>query len=278
MRVLIAGCGYVGTALGLQLAARGDEVVGLRRDPDGLPAPIRPYAADLTDPESLRGLPPVDAVVLAMSPGGRDDARYRSTYVEGPTTLMRVLREREDPVQRVLLTSSTAVYGQRDGEWVDETSPTDPASGTAQVLVEAEAAILAEPFPVTVVRLGGIYGPGRTRMLERVRAGEVRCPPSVEYSNRIHRDDAAGALAHLLALDAASDRYLGVDDDPADRCSVYRWLAERLDVEAPAVDPGAGSARGSKRCSNARLRASGYRLRYPTFREGYAALIDAGAP
>lgn len=274
MRVLIAGCGYVGTALGLELADRGDTVVGLRRDPEGLPEPIEPYAADLTDARSLQGLPRVDAVVLAMSPGGRDAARYRSTYLEGPTTLLRVLHERGDVVQRVLFTSSTAVYGQRDGEWVDETSPTAPASGTAQVLLESEAAVLAGPFGATVLRLGGIYGPGRTRMLERVRAGEVRCPPTPEYTNRIHRDDAAGALAHLLALDQPGDRYLAVDDDPAERCTVYRWLADRLGVEPPPVDPEAGSSRGSKRCSNARLLASGYELRYPTFREGYAPLVD----
>lgn len=275
MQVLIAGCGYVGTALGLELAERGDAVVGLRRDPAGLPAPIRPYAGDLTDPRSLQDVSRVEAVVLAMSPDGRDAARYRSTYVQGPTTLLEVLHQRGDAVRRVLLTSSTAVYGQRDGEWVDETSPTTPASATAQVLLEAETAVLGGPFPATVLRLGGIYGPGRTRMLERVRAGEVRCPPTPEYSNRIHRDDAAAALAHLLALDEPDDIYLGVDDDPADRCTVYRWLAERLSVEPPAVDPEAGSSRGSKRCSNSRLRGSGYHLRFPTFREGYAALIDA---
>ena len=275
MRVLIAGCGYVGTALGQALAARGDTPYGLRRDPTGLPAPILPVAADLNDPGSLDDLPPVDAVVLTMSPGGRDTARYRTTYVDGPTTLLRVLADRGDELQRVLFTSSTAVYGERDGGWVDEASPTDPTSDTARVLVEAERTVLAGPYPATALRLGGIYGPGRTRMLERVRAGEVRCPPQVEYTNRIHRDDAAGALAHLLTVRDPDDVYLGVDSDPADRCTVYRWLADRLGVAPPSTDPGGSSRRGSKRCRNDRLLASGYRLRFPSFRDGYGTMLAA---
>lgn len=274
MRILIAGCGYVGTALGLRLAARGDEVHGLRRDPAGLPAAILPIGADLTDPSTLRGLPKVDAVVLAMSPGGREAERYRSTYIDGPQTLLTTLAERGDAIRRVLFTSSTAVYGQRDGEWVDEDSPTEPASATAQVLVDAERSVLAGPFEATVLRLGGIYGPGRTRMLERVRTGDVRCPPAPEYTNRIHRDDAAGALAHLLDLDVPESVYLGVDSDPADRCTVYRWLAERLGAPTPAVDPEAASSRGSKRCRNDRLLGTGFELRFPSFRDGYGAMLS----
>lgn len=273
MRVLIAGCGYVGTALGLELTARGDTVFGLRRDPGGLPAPIHPVTADLNDPATLRELPIVEAVVITASPDGRDPAGYRSAYIDGPTLLLRTIAERGDAVRTVLFTSSTAVYGQRDGEWVDETSPTEPASETAKILLEAEEAVLDGPYAATVLRLSGIYGPGRTRMLERVRAGAVRCPPEPEYTNRIHRDDAAGALAHLLALPDRHDRYIGVDDEPVDRCTVYRWLADRLGVRSPEVDPAAGSDRGSKRCRNDRLTASGYRLRYPSFRDGYTELL-----
>lgn len=272
MRVLIAGCGYVGTALGLELAAHGDVVHGLRRDPSGLPRPIIPVAADLTDAASLRDLPAVDAVVITASSDGRDPDRYRDAYVDGPTTLLRTLADAGQTIDTVLFTSSTAVYGQRDGEWVDEASPTDPSTETGAILLEAEGAVLDGPFPATVVRLTGIYGPGRTRLLERVRSGEARCPAEPEYTNRIHRDDCAGVLAHLLRLPDRADRYVGVDHDPADRCSVYRWLAERLDVPPPEVDAEAGSRRGSKRCSNDRLVASGYRFRYPSFRDGYAQM------
>lgn len=276
MRVLIAGCGYVGTALGLELAARGDEPFGLRRDPSGLPDDIVPVAADLTEAASLRDLPEVDAVVITASADGRDPERYRAAYVEAPATLLRVLSDRGDELDTVLFASSSAVYGQEDGEWVDESSPADPASETGAILLEAEQTVLGGPYPATVLRLTGIYGPGRTRLVERVRSGEARCPAQPVYTNRIHRDDCAGALAHLLALVERAELYLGVDHDPADRCDVYRWLAERLDAPTPEVDPDAAARRGNKRCSNERLVSSGYRIRYPSFRDGYGAMLDGG--
>jgi nucleoside-diphosphate-sugar epimerase len=141
-------------------------------------------------------------------------------------------------------------------------------------VLEGEGIVRGAAVPHRVVlRLGGIYGPGRTRLVDRVRRGEATCPPEPTWTNRIHRDDAAGAIRHLLALDDPEEVYLGVDTDPAERCEVLTWLAERLG--APAPRPGPASRRGNKRVSSARLQASGYRFRYPTFREGYGAMLDA---
>ena len=127
------------------------------------------------------------------------------------------------------------------------------------------------------LRLGGIYGPGRTRAVELVRSGRARRRPEPHFTNRIHRDDAAGAIRHLLTIDAPQPVYLGVDTEPADEAAVYAWLAARLGVEPPAVQDGDAALRardvGSKRCSSARLQRSGYAFRYPTFREGFAALL-----
>ncbi len=131
------------------------------------------------------------------------------------------------------------------------------------------------PFPGTVLRLGGIYGPGRTSLLERARSG---VPGGPAFTNRIHRDDAAAALLHLALLPTAEPCYVGVDCEPATEAEVLAWLARRLGVtpaEAPGVAPSSSRrARGSKRCRNARLLASGFRFRYPTWREGYEALLD----
>ncbi|MFP5308225.1 MAG: SDR family oxidoreductase [Actinomycetes bacterium] len=278
MHVLIAGCGYVGTALGLRLAAEGHDVTGIRRSPERIPAPIRAVGADLTDPATLDAVPPdVDAVVVTASADGRDPDLYRAAYVDGPTTLLAFLAERGDPVRRVLFTSSSAVYGQADGELVDEDSPTEPSSPTGRILVEAERAVLDGPFPATVLRLTGIYGPGRTRLVDQVRAGEATCGPGPDPTNRIHRDDCASALAHLLTLDDPADVYLGTDDDPAERCEVLTWLAAQVGAPAPRVVEDGGSSRGNKRCSNARLRASGWAPTHPTFREGYAAMLAGEA-
>ena len=125
-----------------------------------------------------------------------------------------------------------------------------------------------------VVRFAGIYGPGRTRLIDRVRAGK---PCAAEhYTNRIHRDDCAGVLRHLMLLEHPAPLYLGADHEPATQCEVTEWSAERLGLPPP-VRTGTSSRRSGKRCRNARLVSSGYAFEHPSFREGYRAML-AGLP
>jgi nucleoside-diphosphate-sugar epimerase len=128
VRVLIAGCGYVGTALGLELARSGHVVYGLRRDPSALPAPLQPLKADLRDRGELATLLPEElhGVIYCAGPTESTDQAYADTYVRGLTHVLEALEQRQAPVKRVVLTTSTAVYGQQDGGWVDEASPTEP--------------------------------------------------------------------------------------------------------------------------------------------------------
>jgi nucleoside-diphosphate-sugar epimerase len=277
VRVLIAGCGYVGSRLGLLLAAAGAQVVGLARRPGRLPEGVEPLAADLTNPTALGALPDgFDVVFHAASADSRDPAAYERAYVRGVSHLIERLASRQAP-RRFFFVSSTGVYGQDRGEWVDEDSPTDPARFTARALIEGERLALSAPFPATVVRFGGIYGPGRTGLIDRVRAGRAHWRTG-HYTNRIHRDDCAGALQHLAGLEAPAQLYLGVDNEPTLERDVLVWLADRLGSESPPVAaPGEGTRAGpgSKRCSNARLRAAGYRFRYPSFRQGYEELLTS---
>lgn len=278
-RILVAGCGFVGAALARRLASENHEVWGLRRSPKELPPGVRPLAADLCQPESLRNLPPeLDFVFYTASADSSAAEAYRSAYVTGLKNLLNALREQGQSPCRLFFTSSTSVYGQSAGEWVDENSPTEPDHHTGRIMLEAEEALLSSPFPATVVRLGGIYGPGRRRLIERVRRGEAGIaegPP--RYVNRTHRDDCAGALTHLMNLDNPEPIYLAVDDEPAEQGEVVHWLADRLGVPPPraAPDTEAPSRRSgsNKRCKNARIKASGYRLIYPSFREGYAEIL-----
>ncbi len=278
-RILIAGCGYVGSVLARQRVEKGDTVWGLRRNPVDLPAGVEPLAADLAVARSLAELPTgIDVVVYSAAPGGRDDAFYRTAYVEGLRNLLAALRLQQQKPRRVIFVSSTAVYGQSDGEWVDESSPTEPTHFSGRRLLEAEALLHASGFPGVVVRFGGIYGPRRTRLVEQVRQGRAlisRGEP--RYTNRIHRDDCAGVLGHLIDLAEAADCYLGVDDEPEGEAEVLSWLAGVLGAPPPRLAPAdqdAGSRRGgSKRCRNARLVASGYTFLYPGYREGYAAVL-----
>jgi len=274
-RVLIAGCGDVGTTLALRLAGAGAEVFGLRRRAGALPAPIRALAADLADPATLRDLPrALEAVCYLAAAGGRDDAAYRSAYVDGLRNLLHALARDGATPARLVYVSSTSVYGQADGEWVDEESVTRPASFTGERLLEGESLAAGFDGLATVVRFAGIYGPGRGRLIERVRGG-AGCAAGL-WTNRIHRDDCAGALAHLLALERPARCYVGADSTPARQCEVMDWLAARAGVPPPPrLEPSAARGRG-KRCANARLLASGYTLRHPGFRDGYGPLLDRG--
>jgi nucleoside-diphosphate-sugar epimerase len=279
MRILIAGCGYVGAVLAARLADRGQRVFALRRRPRGLPPGVEPVAADLTDPQTLRRLPDgLDLVFYTASANGPDDAAYRRAYVEGVKHLLVGLAASGSCPQCFFFTSSTGVYAQQEGEWVDESSVARPLHFTGRRLLEGEAQVLGGPFPATIVRLGGIYGPGRTQLLDRVRSGQSRYRPG-QYTNRIHRDDCAGVLHHLASLERVDPLYLGVDCEPAEQAEVLRWLADRLGAPPPRPDPDAAGSgrrgRSSKRCRNDRLLATGYRFRYPTFREGYGGLLDA---
>jgi nucleoside-diphosphate-sugar epimerase len=283
-RILIAGCGDVGTALGQNLGAAGHEVWGLKRRPTDLPPVIRPLAADLADPATLTRLPPdLDVIVYSAAAAGFSEAQYRAAYTDGVRNLLDALRAGCQRPRRLLFTSSTSVYGQHRGEWVDEDSPAEAESFSGRCIRAGERLLWDSPWPAVAVRFGGIYGPGRTRLIDGVRAGTATRPTGDPiYTNRIHRDDCARVLAHLIALPDPERLYVAVDDEPALLDEVLRWLAARLGVPEPSPATGAQAKpggdvasrlRASKRCRNARLRASGFRFRYPSYREGYAALL-----
>lgn len=275
--VLVVGAGYVGSVVARLLAEAGRHVTAVRRSaPTGGEAgagEVHWVAADVLTAEGLATLPAsAAAVVFAMSPGGRDEEAYRRVHVDAPAEVVAHL---EHAPSRIVLTTSTAVYGQDDGSLVHEGSPTTPDRATAKVLVEAERRLRGLAPVTTSLRLGGIYGPGRTRLVDQVRAGEAGCAPG-QWTNRIHRDDAAAAIVHVLGLDRPPPVANVVDDTPAERCDVIRWLAARLAVPPPADAPEAvGRTRGTaKRVDNALLRSTGWHPVHPSWREGYAAMLD----
>jgi nucleoside-diphosphate-sugar epimerase len=279
-RILIAGCGDVGSVLGVNLHRAGHQVFGLKRNPVTLPPQIQPLAADLTDPESLNSSLPsaLDYIFYTAAADGFSEDRYRAVYMDGLRHLLNALHSQGQQPRRIFLTSSTSVYAQHQGEWVDEDSPAEARDFSGRLIRQGEDLLWKGPFPATVIRFGGIYGPGRTRLIDNLRRGSATCveqPP--HYSNRIHRDDGARALHHLMALDKPLSLYIGVDNDPAVQCDVLRWLAKQLRIAGPVVvDASTGAEatmRANKRCSNARLRASGFQFRYPSYREGYRALL-----
>jgi len=264
--VLLIGCGDLGARVGLSLADRGLDVLALRRNADRVPAPLHGRSVDLTrEAPDLAGLRP-RFVVVALTARPRTEDAYRATYVDG---MARALDALEVAPERAVLVSSTAVHGSRDRPPLeDESAPTDPADGPGRVLVAAEEEFHARVPHGTVLRLSGLYGGDSTRLLDMVREGRVDDPH--RWTNRIHREDAAAAVVHLLTMPTAPDRlYLGTDDEPAQMGDVAAHLARLLDVRAPApADPAQGHG---KRLSNARLRSTGWAPTASSYREGYAS-------
>lgn len=274
-RVLIAGAGDVGLRVARLLRMRGEQVWALRRGVVAGEDGIHGIQGDLTRPETLRALPnDITHLVYLPTPDARDEALYRAVFVDGLRHLLDAVGS--PGLQRLLFVSSSAVYGEHGDAWVDEQTPPAPPGFNGRVLLEAERHA-SERASSVVLRLAGLYGPGRMQLIERLRSGAVRVPRrQAHWANRIHVDDAAAAIVHLLLLPDPSPLYLGVDNTPLPLDVLYDDLARRVHAPLPAEGE-APVGVGSKRLSNARLRASGFVPQWPDAREGYAALLDDGA-
>ena len=276
--VLIVGCGDVGGRLATQLLDTDWQVYGLRRSIDRLPAGVIGVAGDLFSEQCPTQWPTgqIDYLVYSAAATEHDEAGYQAAYVDGLKNTLSWLEQHGQRPKRLLFVSSSGVYAQKDGEWVDEASPALSTNYSGRIILDAERVALESGIAASVVRLTGIYGPGREWMLGQVRKGyRVAVEPPL-YGNRIHADDAAGLLAFLLEADrqgrALDDCYIGVDDAPAPLAEVVDWLRERLGITEWAAEASVRRA-GSKRCSNARAKALGWEPRYSSYREGYAAVL-----
>ncbi|MEM6671668.1 MAG: SDR family oxidoreductase [Planctomycetota bacterium] len=274
-RILVAGCGDVGSEFARRAIAEGHVVHGLRRSARPLPEGVRGLRGDVGDPATLRDLPAdLDAVVYAVAADERSDAAYERAYPVGLRNVLEAVRARITADLRVVFLSSTGVYGQTDGSRVDESSPTEPTSFTGTRLVEAERLLAERPVRGTSLRLGGIYGPGRTYLVDSVRAGRATYPEEGPgWTNRIHRDDAARAILFTLRLDDPPAALNVVDPNPTRRREVLEWLAERIGAPTPVSAPGAARG-GDKRVDSSRLETLGFTFDHPSFREGYAELLS----
>lgn len=276
--VLIAGCGDVGSRLAAQLPANNWQVYGLRRSIERLPAGVTGVAGDLFSDQCPGQWPEgnIDYLVYSAAATDHDEAGYQAAYIEGLKHTLGWLKQKGQQPKRLLFVSSSGVYSQTEGEWVDETSPAEATSYSGRIMREAEQIALNSGIAASVVRLTGIYGPGREWMLGQVRKGyRVAVDPPL-YGNRIHADDAGGLLAFLLQADlqgkTLENCYIGVDNAPVPLAEVVGWLRERLGITEWAAEASVRRA-GSKRCSNARAKALGWEPRYPSYREGYSAML-----
>ncbi|WP_067581901.1 SDR family oxidoreductase [Endozoicomonas ascidiicola] len=278
LNVVIAGCGDVGCELARQLLALDVfDVWGLRRDISKLPAGVKPIKGNLFEIEALGSWPKrIDYLVYSASSDGGTEEQYRSAYVDGLQNVIQRLEDNNYAPRRIFFTSSTSTFHQSKGEWVNEASKTEPVKFTGKIMLDAENLLNLSPFKSTAVRLGGIYGPGRSRLIDRAKRGQG-CPKSPEvFSNRIHMKDAAGIISHLIQRDDngfdVDELYLGVDGQPVTMHEILQWLGEKLEVEMDN-DNYPAPQRGNRRCSNDRILGAGYQFFYRDFKSGYSKFL-----
>lgn len=273
--MIIAGCGFLGEATAVLFLREGWDVLGLTASEESA-ARLREIglhaaAIDITQPlQAPEGWREPDVLIHSASSGRGGADAYRAVYLSGMRNLIDGFRP-----GRAIFTGSTSVFAQADDSIVTEESPAEPPRETGQLLLKAEDVALNAGG--TVARLAGIYGPGRSVLLRKYREGSaVLEAGGRRWINQIHRDDGASALRHLADPSVAAGIYNVSDDTPATQREIYSWIANALGGELPAEGPAdLNRKRGwtSKRVSNAKLRATGWRPRYPSYRDALAELI-----
>jgi nucleoside-diphosphate-sugar epimerase len=270
-RVLIAGCGYLGQTVAELFLVDGWEIEGWTKSADSAqPLSTKAYpvhAVDISKEDHVRAQTgSFDAVIHCASTRGGDVDSYQRVYLDGVRNLLKRFGG-----SKLFFTSSTSVYAQNDGDWVTEESPAEPKHETGTILREAEDLVLANRG--MAIRLGGIYGPGRSALLKKFLNGDaILDPQSDRFVNQIHRDDAAAAIQLLVKRpESAGEIYNAVDNEPILLSECYRWLAAKLNRPLPAAGRSASKRKrgeSNKRVSNTKLRAMAWTPRYPNFANG----------
>lgn len=268
---LVVGLGGLGRRIAIEAQSLGGPVLGMRRQD-------KPIAGvDLLQHDATRPWPALPAgitdVVFCLSPQGSTDAGYDAAYTH-PAAEGLVALQRWAPKAHVWLISSTSVYPQQNGEWITEAAPANPTRSTAGIIRQTEKFWLDSQQEATALRPAGIYGPGRTYLLRQAAEGFQVTDEQPVYTNRIHVEDAARAVVHLIAHRRAGRGAPPVvnlaDQSPISMQALMAWLQEKLHV-VPTTQRVLG--RGSKRVSSELLAATGFNWRYPSYREGYQDMI-----
>lgn len=286
MNKLIIGCGYLGQRVAKSWLADGHTVWALTRSAtraEWLASEgIRPIVGDVCLPHTLAGLPTAQTTLYAV---GYDRSSGNTQHEVAVIGLRNVLQSIGTDPGRVISISSTSVYGQSDGEWVDEQSDCHPVQPGGACCAAGEEVIRSfsesSSATVNVLRLSGIYGPGRLlSRIESVRAAKVIPGRADAWLNLIHVDDAVSAVRACEERGQRGQTYLISDDLPVRRRDYYGLLSKLTDSPAPTFDAELSAKRGSgglnKRCRNTRMHADlKVELAYPTFNEGLPQSLGA---
>jgi nucleoside-diphosphate-sugar epimerase len=273
-KVLLVGCGDLGTEIAVNLHHAGHEVIGVRKSNKPLPFAMTTLQMDVTQANLLSDLTFMHPhiVIYCIAATAQTDENYYQHYVAGLKHVLATQKQNKQ-LEHVFFVSSTRVYGQHTQDTIDEMTPAIPDDFGGNRLLEAEYLLNDLDCKHTVLRLSGIYGPGRLYLVNMARDFS-RWPEHLQWSNRIHRDDAAAFVSHLIDLrqrQSLSACYLVTDDQPASQYEVLAWLAQHMGLEVTCKMP--SNIIHGKRLSNRLLQATGFRLKYPSYKQGYASLL-----
>ena len=278
MKLLFVGYGKLARLATQPLSHLGFEITALARSApdDTITDQITYWQGAISDETIQNRLRETrfDLVIITLSPDGRDTEAYKRAYLENVQHLTAAWQQ--NTPDKVFYVSSTRVYGQNEGEWVDENSDTSPSSINGEILLASEQHLFASPINTSIIRYSGIYGPNRDFLIRQVQAGNAG---GTEYTNRIHEQDCVGVLVHLARLWLANSKlesiYLASDSCPAKSLEVRRYIADKLGIVFNENTPTESQRTvESKRCRNQRLLQSGYVFGYPTFKHGYGDMLE----
>lgn len=276
--LLIVGCGDLGSRLGLRMVKLGWQVYGARRDISQLPAAITGVSIDLYKDTLPEDWPEhsLDYVVFCVAPSKGEYDQYYQLYYKGLANTLSWLQQMQQQPKHLLVVSSSAVYAQNDGHWVDENSLTEPTSSQGKIMLLMEQLALQSELTSSCIRLSGIYGPNRTYLIKQAEQGVHYPEQPPLYANRIHIEDAANLLQQLIQYHAIGNTlnkyYIGVDDNPAPIQETLAWLRNKLNISELA-DEYSERRVGSKRLTNKLARTIGWAPYYTSYQEGYTELL-----
>jgi nucleoside-diphosphate-sugar epimerase len=287
MKRLIFGCGYLGERVAKRWLDANDEVTVVTRSTEKaeqfVRQGLRAMVAVVTWPETLTNLPAADTVLYAVGFDRFGSESIMDVYAAG---VQNVLHALPTDTGRFIYISTTGVYGPAAGDWVDEQTPPDPQREGGQASLAAEQKLAAHPLGrrSNVLRLAGLYGPGRVPFIEQLRAGRPIATPPTGFLNLIHVDDAADvvlAAARLSTFDDGPSIYCVSDGHPVERGEFYQEVARQIGAPAPTfTEPDPQSPRAARAAANRRvrnhriLRALNVKLKYPDYRVGLHALLE----
>lgn len=247
--------------------------------PDQFACVEHTFLGDISEASTWTNVPDnYNAILFCVTPGGRGAEAYRRVFYDALIHCITKFKSLKTP-PHLFFVSSTSVYAQDDDSMVDELSLANGMSETSKVLVQAENLLRDSALPSTIIRFSGIYGGSRRRIIDQVLSQEPVLSDALRRSNRIHEEDAVGFLTFLMKShaqgQALDELYVCTDDNPVDMNEVYAFIADKLDVSLNDSRIEAVRRRaGNKRLSNKRMQETGYQLKFPSFKEGYANMLE----